>query len=130
MELGTTNPYALYRWSMLNIAAADDTTRERIEQSLARAVDLSPSYAAAHASLAEIRAILQRPSPTIVVHMQKAVALEPSNPWHRIIAARVLARLDAPAEARKAAQSALRLADDDAAARKEAERILANLANK
>ncbi len=130
VELGTTDPYAHYRWSMLNITTTDAATRERIEQSLARAVELNPSFAAAHASLAEVRAILKRPSPTIVLHMQKAVALEPSNPWHRIIGSRVLARLNALEEARKAAQAALKLAGDDAAARKEAERILATLANK
>jgi tetratricopeptide (TPR) repeat protein len=130
VELGTTDPYALFRWSMLNISTTDAATRERIERSLASAVELNPSFAAAHASLAEIRAILKRPSPTIVVHMQKAVALEPSNPWHRIIGSRVLARLNATEEARKAAQTALKLADDDPAARKEAERILAMLADK
>lgn len=130
VELGTNEPYALYRWSMLNIAASDDITRERIEQSLGKAVELSPSFAAAHASLAEVRAILKRPSPTIVTHMQKAVSLEPSNPWHRIIASRVLARLNSPEEARKAAESALKLADDDPAARKEAGRILALLAGR
>jgi hypothetical protein len=54
----------------------------------------------------------------------------PGESWHRIIGSRVLARLNALEEARKAAQAALKLADDDAAARKEAERILAILANK
>jgi tetratricopeptide (TPR) repeat protein len=130
VELGTTNPYALYRWSMLNITASDEKTRERIEQTLARAIELSPSFAAAHASLAEIRAILKRPSPTIVLHMQKAVSLEPSDPWHRIIASRVLARLNSHDEARRAAETALKLAAADPLARKEAERILANLADR
>jgi predicted Zn-dependent protease len=59
--------------------------------------------------------------------MHKAVALEPANPWHRLAAARVLARLNAPEEARKAAQSALERASEDASVRTEAERILALL---
>ena len=59
--------------------------------------------------------------------MHKAVALEPANAWHRIVAARVLGRLGALEAARKAAEGALKLADDDASAKAEAERLLALL---
>jgi tetratricopeptide (TPR) repeat protein len=127
VELGTVDAYALYRFSMLSRRGADAAALERIETHLARAVEARPLFAAAHAALAEVRAELKRPQPSIVTHMQKAVILEPANPWHRIAAARVYARLNVRDEARKAAEGALKLAADDASARAEAERILALL---
>jgi tetratricopeptide (TPR) repeat protein len=127
IELGTTNAYALYRAAILSRRGADARAMVQVEKNLAKAVEVSPSFAAAHAALAEVRADLQRPQSTIVSHMHKAVALEPANPWHRLAAARVLARLNAPEEARKAAQSALERASEDASVRTEAERILALL---
>lgn len=130
VQLGTVNPYALYRWAMLEWRSAGASSMEQVEQALARAVELNPLFAAAHASLAESRSVLKRPSISIVSHMHKAVALEPSNPWHRLAGSRVLARLNARDEARKAAESALKLAEDDPAARAEAERILATLGPK
>jgi Tfp pilus assembly protein PilF len=105
-----------------------EATAEALEQAevrLARAVEANPQFAAAHAALAEIRAELKRSAASIAPHMHKAVALEPSSPWHRILAARTLARLGSLDEARKAAESALKLADDDASAKAEAERLLA-----
>jgi tetratricopeptide (TPR) repeat protein len=127
VELGTTDAYALYRFAMLHRRGADAALLETIEKSLTKAVEVRPLFAAAHAGLAEVRAELKRPQSSIAGHMQKAVTLEPSNPWHRIAAARVLGRLNAIDEARKAAESALKVADDDPAARAEAERILAIL---
>jgi len=127
VSLGTTNPYALYRSAVLGWREADAAVLEAMEKKLARAVEVNSLFAKAHATLAEVRAQLGRPQNTIAVHMQKAVALEPSDPWHRISAARVLGRLNAFEEARKAAESTLKLAGDDAAARAEAQRILATL---
>jgi tetratricopeptide (TPR) repeat protein len=127
VELGTTSAYALYRSAMLAWRGADEPALESIEKHLARAVELDPRFAAAHASLAEVRAVRKGPQSTIVPHMQKAVALEPSNPWHRLIAARVLARLNAVAEARKAVESAVAIGDDDPRVGTEAARILASL---
>lgn len=124
VELGTTNSYALYRSAVLTWRGADDTALEQVEKHLAKAVELSPLYADAHAALGEVRAALKRPQVMVVTPMQRAVALEPSNPWHRLAAARILGRLNAFEEARKAAESALKLADDQEAVRKEAQRIL------
>lgn len=126
-DAGTTNAFANYRAAMLLWRDADDATMERIERYLARAVELNPMMARAHASLAEARAVLKRPTPTIVTHMQKAVSLEPSSAWNRISAARVLMRLNATDEARKAAESALALAVDDPSAKAEAQRLLTML---
>lgn len=75
-----------------------------------------------------VRANLKRPQVSVLPNMHKAIALEPSNPWHRLAAARVLGRLNAFDEARKAAESAIKLADEqDEAVRTEARRILALL---
>ena len=127
VELGTDDPYALYRFSMLTWRGADAPTLEALEKHLARSVDVRPLFAAAHAALAEVRAELKRPQLSIVRPMQTAVNLEPSNPWHRLAAARIFRRLGSMEEARKAAEGALRLAEEDAAARAEAERILASM---
>lgn len=127
LALGTSNAYVLYRASMLARRGADAAGLETIEANLAKAVESNPTFAAAHAALAEVRAELERPQLSIVTHMHKAVALEPANAWHRIVAARVLGRLGARDEARKAAESALKLADEDAPAKAEAERLLALL---
>ena len=124
---GSTSAYAFYRLAVLSRSGADTSGRETVEQHLAKAVELNPNFAAAHASLAEVRAELKRPQTTVVPHMRKAVALEPGNPWHRILAARTLARLDAFAEARTTAETARKLATDDPAALQEIDRILALL---
>lgn len=125
VTLGTRNGYVLYRAAMLKRRGAGRDGLPDVESRLAKAVEVNPLFASAHAALAEVRAELARPQASIVPHMQKAVALEPSSPWHRIVAARILGRLGALAEARSAAESALKLADDDAAAKAEADRLLA-----
>jgi tetratricopeptide (TPR) repeat protein len=125
VSLGTSNAYVLYRAAMLKRREATAAALEQAEVRLARAVEANPLFAAAHAALAEVRAELKRSAASIAPHMHKAVALEPSSPWHRILAARTLARLGSLDDARKAAESALKLADDDASARAEAERLLA-----
>jgi tetratricopeptide (TPR) repeat protein len=124
---GSTSAYTFYRLAVLSRSGGDASGREAAEQHLARAVELNPNFAAAHASLAEVRAELKRPQATVVPHMHKAVALEPGNPWHRILAARTLARLDAIAEARQTAETARKFATDDPAAQQEIDRILALL---
>ena len=127
VELGTANYYALYRSAALSIRDADRAGLEAIETNLTKCVDVNPSFARAHAMLAEVKADLKRPQLTIVPHMQKGVTLDPTDPWNRISAARVLARFSAFDEARKAAESARRLAADDPSAMNEADRILAML---
>ena len=127
VALGTTNYYALYRSAVLSRPDADAAGLEVIETNLAACVESNPSFARGHAMLAEVKAELKRPQLTIVPHMQKGVSLDPSDPWNRISAARVLARFNAFEEARKAAEGARRLSGDDATAFNEAERILAML---
>jgi Flp pilus assembly protein TadD len=127
IERGTDSAYAWYRSAMLAWRDADAPALDSIEKHLARAVELDPKFAAAHASLAEARAMMNGAQSAIVPHMQKAVSLDPLNPWHRLVAARILMRLNASEEARKAVESAVALADDDPRVGAEAARILAAL---
>jgi tetratricopeptide (TPR) repeat protein len=124
---GSTSAYSRYRLAVLSRPGADTSGLEQIEQHLAKAVELNPNFAAAHASLAETRAELNRSQAMIVPHMHKAVSLEPGYVWHRILAARTLARLGAVPEARKTIETARKLATDDPSAQQEIDRIFALL---
>lgn len=129
-ELGTSNAYALYRAAVMQWGVAgrpSPETLRQMETHLARAVELNPFFAAAHASLGEVRAGLGVPVTDAVAPLEKAVQLEPSDPWHRLAAARVLWRYGNVADARKAAEVALKLADDDRA-RTAAQRLLSEIA--
>ena len=124
VELGSSNAYAHYRAAVLHWPRPDAAALPLMEKHLARAVELSPAFAPAYANLAEVRAWLKRPTAEIMPLLATAVKLEPRNPWHRLAGARVLWRLGSPEEARKTAETALTLADSDAA-RSEAQQLLA-----
>jgi hypothetical protein len=89
-------------------------------------VTLNPSFADAYARLADVRAVLKQPAAEVLPVLARAVELEPSSPWHRMTAARVFWRYNNLADARKAAETALALADTDQE-RAEAQRLLATL---
>jgi tetratricopeptide (TPR) repeat protein len=128
-EMGTSNAYAHYRAAVLKWAGAphpDDQALKQIESGFARAVTLNPSFADAYARLAEVRAVLKQPAAEVLPVLARAVELEPSSPWHRMTAARVFWRYNNLADARKAAETALALADTDQE-RAEAQRLLATL---
>jgi tetratricopeptide (TPR) repeat protein len=108
----------------------DETTLKGIEASLARAVELNPSFAAAYGGLAEARAALKQSPAKIVPPLQKAVSLDPADPWIRISAARALWRMNELQQARKIAQIALDLSADDERARAEAQRLLRDIPEK
>jgi TPR repeat protein len=91
-----------------------------------RAVELNPSFASAHASLGEVRSALGMPQADATASIEQAVRLEPSDPWHRLAAARILWRYDHVADARKAAQAALSLAATESA-RTAAQRLLSEI---
>ena len=130
-EAGATNPWAYYRAAMLTWEGQpDDATLKKIEANLARAVELNPSFAAACAELAEARAALRQPPAKIVPLLQKAVSLDPSDPWIRISAARALWRMNELQQARKIAQIAVTLSSDDERARTEAQRLLKEIPEK
>jgi TPR repeat protein len=128
-ELGTSHAYALYRAAVMQWGTTGRPTQDtlrQMEKHLARATELNPFFASAHASLGEVRAALGVPVAEAVAPLEKAVQLEPSDPWHRLAAARVLWRYDNLADARKAAQVALTLADSDQE-RTAAQRLLSEI---
>jgi tetratricopeptide (TPR) repeat protein len=125
-ELGTSSAYALYRSAVLNWPKPDEATLRQMEANLSKAIALNPSFAAAYASLGEVRAALKQPAASIMPQVAKAVSLEPSSPWHRLAAARVLWMLGSTDEARKAAEAALAIADDEHA-RTEIKRLLSQM---
>jgi tetratricopeptide (TPR) repeat protein len=126
VDLGSTNAYAFYRAAVMNWPRPDDATLAQMEKQLTQATTLNPSFAYAYANLAEVRALLKQSPAAIVPMLARAVQLEPFDPWHRLTAARVLIRLGNPDEAKKAAEAALALADDDRE-RQEAQRVLADI---
>jgi predicted Zn-dependent protease len=129
---GATNAWAYYRAAMLTWEAPrpDEATMKQIESNLARAVELNPLFANACAGLAEVRAALKQSPARIVPLLQKAVNLDPSDPWIRISAARALWHMNELQQARRIAQIALDLAADDARARSEAQRLLSTIPEK
>ena len=128
---GATNAYAYYRAAMLTWQTRpDEAAMKQIESNLARAVELNPLFAAAYAGLGEVRAALKQSQAQIVPLLQKAVKLDPSDPWIRIMAARALWRMNEPEQARKVAQIAVTLAGDDERARAEAQRLLSAIPEK
>ena len=124
VDLGTTNPYALYRSAVLQWPNPDDATLKRMEAHLAKAVELSPNFALAHSSLAEVKVALNQSWTSILPLLTRAITLEPSSPWPRMAAARALRRFGNAEEALKMARSALALAEGEHE-RREAERLLA-----
>lgn len=128
-SLGSTSAYAYHRaaTSMRGASAPDEATLRKMETHLARATELNPFRAESYASLAEVRAGLHQPPGAVIELLTKAVTLDPSDPWIRIMAARALWRLDKLPEARKVASVALALAGDDPVAKAQAERLLATI---
>jgi cellulose synthase operon protein C len=130
VDLGTTSAYAHHRAAVLNWrdgAEPDQSTLVKMEKNLSRAVALNSSAAASYAALAEVRAALRKPAGDIIPLLEKSIAIDPSDPWHRLTAARVLWRLGNLDQARKVGEVALRLAGDDEDARNEAQHLLSSM---
>jgi TPR repeat protein len=119
---GSTSAYAHYRLaSLLWRPQPGRDALEQIEKLLARSTALNNRYAAAYAYLGDVRSMLQ-PSEGLPL-VRRAISLEPSDPDHRLAAARVLWRQHAYAEALKEAQAAQGLAVDPDDRRKAQEMI-------
>jgi len=131
-KLGTTNANAYYRaaTSMWAPTRTDDETLKQMDAYLTRATELNPFHAESLATLAEVRAALKHTPEEIFSLLAKAVKLDPSDPWIRIIAARSLWRVNKLEEARNVARVALSLAGTDGRAKAEAERLLATIPEK
>ncbi len=128
-SLGSTSPHAYYRagMSMWGNGRPDDAALRQMDTYFSRAAELNPLSGAFFAALAEVRSAQKKPEADVVALLSKAVALNPSDPWTRIAAARSLWRIDKVEEARKVARVALALSGDDAQARAEAEQLIATI---
>lgn len=129
-SLGSTSPHAYYRAAMSIWAGAarpDDTAFRQMDAYLSKAIELNPLFAEAYATLAEVRSAQKKPADDVVALLNKAISLDPSDPWIRIAAGRSMWRLDRITEARDVVRVALALTADDARAKAEAERLLATI---
>jgi tetratricopeptide (TPR) repeat protein len=123
VDRGSVSYYACYRSAQaLWRADADHETLTRMEGRLDRAVKLNFNSAASYALLADVKSQLDG-GETALGLARRAVSLEPRNPDHRLVVARVLDRLGRRDEARKEAEAALTLTQDPAR-RRQAEELL------
>lgn len=123
VALGSTNAYSHCRAAQLAWKPQlDEPARLAIRKHLERAIELNPSYANALSFLAEVLADGGEAEAAFAL-VQRAVALEPGQSYHRVALARVLLKLNRNEDARKLAELGLQLADNDAD-RSNAERFL------
>jgi TPR repeat protein len=114
VEFGSTLAYSYYRAAQLAWKpVADAATLAAQRQRLERAIELSPSYAGAYSLLAEVL-VEQGDGPAALEKAQRAVALEPGRSYHRLELSRALNQVGRTDEARKSADLALKLAENDA----------------
>lgn len=112
LEAGSTSSYAAYRLAeLLWRGEPSRPTLERIETLLSRAVETNSRDAAAYARLGEVRSILGTGEPLGLV--SRAIALEPSEAYYHLVAARVLWRQQKWDDATRHAQTAAALAHGD-----------------
>jgi tetratricopeptide (TPR) repeat protein len=112
-SLNSTNFFVHYRLASLQWPEKPDSDAiALLEKRLRRAVALNAGYAPAVASLADALR-LRGQHPEAHQFAQRAVALEPSNPSHRLRLSRVLTSLAKRDEALIQAQAALALARTD-----------------
>ncbi|MGB2713613.1 MAG: energy transducer TonB [Vicinamibacterales bacterium] len=125
VDAGTTSSYAHYRLASLRWAPRPErATLEGIEKLLLRALALNNRHASSNAFLADVRSLLGNAE--ALGFARRAIALAPSEPRHRITAARILLRQQKYDEALKEAQTALAMAKIDSA-RPEAEQLIASI---
>ena len=120
---GTTSSYAYYRLASLRWTPRPDRdTLAGMEQLLLKAMALNNRHASSNAFLAEVRSLLGTGEP--MGFARRAIVLAPSEPRHRLTAARILLRQQKYDEALKEAQTALAMAGG-ADVRPQAEELIA-----
>jgi len=117
--------YAHYRLASLRWAPSPDRdTLAGMEKLLSRALALNNLHAPSNAFLAEVRSLLGIGEP--IAYARRAIMLAPSEPGHRLTAARILMRQQKYDEARTEVQTALAMEKSDSV-RAEAERLIASI---
>src|SRR5262245_11076164 len=113
VEAGSANFYVHYRLAQLEWQPTVD--REQLERRavrLQRAVELNPDSASALSFLAETRSALGQADEGLTL-AQRAVSLEPREPYHRLALAHALQTAQRPGDAQREARLALQLARSD-----------------
>ncbi len=114
VDRGSTNAYGYYRLASLDARRNPDRdTLLQMEKNLKRAVELNDRLAPAYAYLAEVRTALDAKTDGALPLARRAIALEPAEPGHHLVAARVLWRRGNYDDARKEAQTGLSLSRTD-----------------
>lgn len=110
-ELGGGSYYAGYRFASLSWPQAPDVREPfpHMEKSLRRAIELRPTFAPAHALLANVLLELDRAADALPV-AQRAVALDAYESYHQLTLARSLRAAGRADEAMAAARHARTLA--------------------
>lgn len=109
-ELQSKNFYSYYRRAqLLWQATLERAALEHIAAELEQSIKLNSSWAPAYSYLADVRVDLGD-ADTALGLARRAVSLDPGASYHRMSAARALARLSRPDEAVKEAERALALA--------------------
>ena len=125
VEAGATDAYAYYRLASLTWRDnADRATLQKVESLLEKAINLNTRYANAYAMLGEAQSIVGDDDGVGMV--LRAVSLEPSDAYHQLAAARVLARARRYDDALQHAATAKDLATDDRV-RREVEDLTASI---
>ena len=110
VDLQSTNFYAYYRRAqLLWQPTLDRPSLERIAGDLEKAIKLNSSWAPGYSYFADVLVDLDDAERAIGL-AKRAVSLEPGSSYHRMSAARALARLSRPDEALKEAERAVALA--------------------
>ena len=124
IELSSTNFYTYYRWATLSQpSATDDGARMKVEQALAKSVELNSRFYPAQLTLAAVR--LQRGhADEALTAAQQAVALQPDDVNARIVLASALTVLGRRDAAQREAAAAMPLAKNDVQ-RQQLRRLLA-----
>ena len=124
MDLGSTNFYTYDRWATLSQpSASDDGARAKVEQSLARSVELNGRFSPAQSMLAFVK-MQHGHADEALIAAQQAVALQPDDVNARIILVSVLTALGRRDIAQREAAAAMPLAKNDAQ-RQQLQRLLA-----
>ena len=110
-EVGGASYYGEFRFASMSWPRAPDTKEPfpKMEKSLTRALELRPTFAPAHALLANVLLELNR-APEGLAHARQAVALAPYESYHQLSLARVLLSVGKTGEAMAPAQHARNLA--------------------
>jgi len=111
-DLNSSNFYTYLRLANLSLPSTDRTRLASTQKLLAKSIALNDGFANSYSLLANVLLSLNQADGALGL-AERAISLEPFQSGHRLLAARVLARLSRRDDARKFAADALELAVSD-----------------